>query len=660
MGKYDDLLAGDLSILLLAPLVGNVLYFQGLKVYLSWLYKLIWDLGEWGAPGGSPIMLLTVAAFASPIIGILVGRRVSTVKAVSSLLLCLSTCMFIAGFNLSSRAEMLLSSLVVGLYGVLLPYLVEFFSGVEKGPHILAVGFVLAMAYELSFNILGLTYGPAFNPRLLPVQLAILSVSAYVALKIWSYPYKPGGNQAVETSTLKYILTFSSLWILLFLHFTVFGNPSFLLRLSSVRPTVLGVPLLALLLTIGISVSVILEVPGRLIVNIAGWLVIAGGILSLFYSSGLYSLFLAVIGQFLIALNIYILFNYVLNYKPTWDEVKAVSAACLVGSMLLFLWTVMYTFTFVYAFLSAAAPFRGKLPLVMLPACIAASVLILYASKAKTPAWKLRLNRKLLLLMVFPSLLVGVSAPMYKVNPKPSGGRGVRVMTYNIHEGFNVDGRLNMEAIAATIMKFNPDILVLQEVDQGCAMTAYLDEAVWLANRLNMFLVYAPSLEGVWQGDLILSKYPILGFNYVLLPSPAETDILLWAVLDIEGRNVTVFAVHFTAVGPGDRRIQLDKAIEIVEATEGPVIWAGDFNMDAYTEDTVDKENLAVILSVVQDTFSLCPPENRRGGNTSSSWNPHERIDYIFVSEGFKVLSHGTIHSLASDHLPVYAEIVPP
>lgn|GEM_PF-282314 len=649
-----------ITTLLMVPMLSSISYFQGLKAYLSWLYKLIWDLGEWGAPGGSPIMLLTVLAFASPIIGMLVGRRISAVKTVSIISLCISACTFIVCFNLPPWAEMMVSSLIVGLYGVLLPYMVELFSGLEDGPHILAVGFILAISYELSLYIFGVTYGPPFNPSLLPVQLVVSAVSAYVAVRIWSIPYSPEENSGVEVSTLKYVLAFSSLWLLLFLQFTVFSSPSFLLRLSGINPTFLGVPLLALLLIAGVSASAMIGAPGGWSVDIAGWLVIVGAILSLLYTLKPYSLILVVLGQFFIALNVYLLLRYSLSRKPGWDRVKAVSAACLMGSMLLFMWTVMYTFTFVYAFLSVAAPFRGKLPLIMVPACIVASILILSAIRGETPGWEPRVNRRLILLAAIPLLLVGVSAPMYRVNPEPTGGRGLRVMTYNIHEGFNVDGRLNMEAVAATIMKFNPDILVLQEVDQGCAMTAYLDEAVWLGKRLNMFLAYVPALEGVWQGDIILSKYPILESNYTLLPSPGETDVLLWAVLNVKGRKVTVFAVHFTAVGPEDRKIQLDRALRIVEAAEGPVIWAGDFNMDAYTDNPTDRESILRIRTILQDTFSLCPPGSRHGDNTSTSWNPHERIDYIYVSPDFTVLEHGTIKSLASDHLPVYAEITIP
>ncbi len=647
-------------VLILMPLVIGISYFQGLKAYLSWLYKLIWDLGEWGAPGGSPLMLLTVLAFASPLIAVVIGRRVSTTRVLSVLLLFISVFTVIIGFNLPAWAEMLTSSLIVGLFGILLPYTAEFFSGVRNGARILAMGFLLAVSYELSIHVLGVTYGPTLNPRLLPVQVVISTVAAYLSFRIRRFPYNAGDIPAVKVSSLRYVLTFSGLWIILFLQFTIFGSPSFLLRLSHVSPGYLGIPLLSFLLVAAVSMSVMFPVIENRPLVTVGCLIIVVAILSIFYVHGVCSLAPFIIGQFFIALNMYMLVWYAVTHKPSGGKRRAVSAACILGNMLLFLWTVMYTFTFVYAFLPAASPFRGKLLIVMVPASIIASIPVLAVSKGRQASVKLGIGNRVLLVLAIPLLVLGISAPMYRVSPVPSGGEGIRVMTYNIHEGFNVDGRLCMEAIAETIMEFNPDILVLQEVDQGCAMTAYLDEAVWLGKRLNMFLVYVPALEGVWQGDIILSKYPVSEFNYTLLESPAETDVLLWATLDVDGRSLTVFAVHFTAVDAENRRVQVEKAVKMVEAASTPLVWAGDFNIDAYTENPIDRENLARILSVVQDTFSLCPPDRRHGDYTSSSWNPHERIDYIFVSEGFKVLSHGTIYSLASDHLPVYAEIVAP
>ncbi|MFX0194994.1 MAG: endonuclease/exonuclease/phosphatase family protein [Candidatus Hodarchaeota archaeon] len=86
-------------------------------------------------------------------------------------------------------------------------------------------------------------------------------------------------------------------------------------------------------------------------------------------------------------------------------------------------------------------------------------------------------------------------------------------------------------------------------------------------------------------------------------------------------------------------------------------MFAGDFNIDAYTTNTTDSRILTNILTNFDDTFSKAPTGSRFGNLTSPSWALEERIDYIFVSPEIMVLQHGTLSSLASDHLPVVAEL---
>ena len=66
-------------------------------------------------------------------------------------------------------------------------------------------------------------------------------------------------------------------------------------------------------------------------------------------------------------------------------------------------------------------------------------------------------------LLLFPLILTGVwGGIMYQVNPQPTGQ--VVVMTYNIHEAFDVNNRLDLGGILTTIQQSDPDIIVLQEV----------------------------------------------------------------------------------------------------------------------------------------------------------------------------------------------------
>lgn len=258
-------------------------------------------------------------------------------------------------------------------------------------------------------------------------------------------------------------------------------------------------------------------------------------------------------------------------------------------------------------------------------------------------------------LLLVPLILTGVWGGItYQVNPQPTGQ--VAVMTYNIHEAFDVNNRLDLNGILTTIQQSDPDIIVLQEVDTGVIMSGTTDQAKWLAQQLNMFLAPVTSADHIWQSDIILSKYPILHYEEIILQSPSEDDTLLRADIEIAGQQISVYAVHFSAFSSADRRIQADIAIPYVETTGNPIkIWAGDFNVDAYTTDPVDQGIYADITAFLNDSFEVAVSQS--GNLTWPSTGPYQRIDYVFVSPTITVLSHAVPTSLASDHLPVVAQL---
>jgi endonuclease/exonuclease/phosphatase family metal-dependent hydrolase len=228
-------------------------------------------------------------------------------------------------------------------------------------------------------------------------------------------------------------------------------------------------------------------------------------------------------------------------------------------------------------------------------------------------------------------------------------------MTYNIHEAINVHNQLDLHGILATIQQSAPDILVLQEVDTGVIMSGSTDQARFLAQHLNMYLAPVTSTSHIWQSDVILSKYPILAYDSIILQSPSEDDTLLRADIDVAGQQVSVYAVHFSAFSSADRRIQADAALPWITSTPGLKIWAGDFNIDAYGSDTTDQGIYADITALFNDSFTVAV--SRTGDQTWPSTGPVERIDYVFVTSTITVLSHAVPTSLASDHLPVVVQL---
>ena len=121
-------------------------------------------------------------------------------------------------------------------------------------------------------------------------------------------------------------------------------------------------------------------------------------------------------------------------------------------------------------------------------------------------------------------------------SPDTTVGTGypVRVVNYNLHNGFNTDGHLGMEAIARVIEDRRPDVVGLQEITRGWVVNGSLDMLTWLSQRLEMPYVYGPTAGSLW-GNAILSRLPILEWESVDLP-PKGLILprgYLWARLEL-------------------------------------------------------------------------------------------------------------------------------
>ncbi|MCA9160258.1 MAG: endonuclease/exonuclease/phosphatase family protein, partial [Planctomycetales bacterium] len=97
----------------------------------------------------------------------------------------------------------------------------------------------------------------------------------------------------------------------------------------------------------------------------------------------------------------------------------------------------------------------------------------------------------------------------------------VTVLSYNIHHAEGVDGRLDLDRIAAVIRRSQADLVSLQEVDQCVTRSERVDQPRELAKRLGMHVVFGANidLQGGEYGNAVLSRYPIKFNKNHLLPN---------------------------------------------------------------------------------------------------------------------------------------------
>lgn len=221
----------------------------------------------------------------------------------------------------------------------------------------------------------------------------------------------------------------------------------------------------------------------------------------------------------------------------------------------------------------------------------------------------------------------------------------LRVLTYNIHAGIGMDGRLDLERLAGVINGIAPDIVGLQEVDSATTRSELKDQAAELGRLTGMHAVFGPAIDhaGGKYGVAILSREKPLNHYNIPLPGAEERRTLL--VAEFEG--YVVFNTHLSLT-ESSRMESLEIMFSETEKYEKPVIITGDFNaVPGSMEITLIKENWLPLSGTSLKTFPSEAPE--------------VTLDYIFgakMEKGFKESESRAVYEpVASDHLPLYANI---
>src|SRR4030042_6969784 len=199
----------------------------------------------------------------------------------------------------------------------------------------------------------------------------------------------------------------------------------------------------------------------------------------------------------------------------------------------------------------------------------------------------------------------------------------VRVMTYNLNNGFDTKGKLNIEEIAQVIENSNPDIVALQEVSRGWVINGGLDMVAWLSQRLHMPYVFVPTADQFY-GNAILSRYPILAYSKQDLPSPEVLipSNLIVALIDIGDNERLKVITTDLYDAHGDTAIRLLQCEYILDflndINSGGIVLLGSINAEPD-----DAEIRTLRQAIMMEDASKIEPEL---AYTFDSDNPHHRI----------------------------------
>ncbi|HTM34224.1 MAG TPA: endonuclease/exonuclease/phosphatase family protein [Vicinamibacterales bacterium] len=226
----------------------------------------------------------------------------------------------------------------------------------------------------------------------------------------------------------------------------------------------------------------------------------------------------------------------------------------------------------------------------------------------------------------------------------------VRVLTYNIHHGEGMDGRIDLARQAEVLNRAAPDLVALQEVDRATRRSGGVDQLAELARLTGLTPAFGRAIEfqGGGYGVGVLSRLPVRGMRQRLLPGSPDREPRTSLTVDVDLRGGGP-RVQFTATHLDQGREAADKlaqasylAAALSHRNDRLGILAGDMNTRPETEP------MQILARRWTDTFADPPPD--------SNGRPRRRIDYVMVrpAQAWRVIESRSVDApLASDHQPV-------
>ena len=238
----------------------------------------------------------------------------------------------------------------------------------------------------------------------------------------------------------------------------------------------------------------------------------------------------------------------------------------------------------------------------------------------------------------------------------------MRIMTFNIQHCTRHQNSLDKKpecidpaTMTAVIEDVAPVLCGLNEV-RGLGKTAgYTAQTEKMAALLGWHGVFGRSVYvGGTEpyGNAIVSRYPIEEMQVIHIPDPTyagpsnwvETRSILRCRFDIGGGFV-VYQSHF-GLNAVEQEHAAALAHQLLAAEPLPAVLMGDFNVEP---------DCPLLAPLFRDFDSA----NVRlaGQKTFPSHDPNIMIDYIFANKRVQIENCGIRPGIASDHLPVWADI---
>lgn len=226
------------------------------------------------------------------------------------------------------------------------------------------------------------------------------------------------------------------------------------------------------------------------------------------------------------------------------------------------------------------------------------------------------------------------------------------VMTFNIEGHASLLRSDHIAQVAATIRKYHPDVVAINEAHRGTWQARFGDHVADLRRLTGMNGVFGRSYTflGGEFGNAVLTRGQILKADVHKLPGTGEPRSILETVLRVNGGTIEMYVTHTTAwasMNKATRDVQLQCINSHLNASAFPFIVAGDLNAPP------DSAEIARFLN--RNTLRFVGD-----AKTPTHRVMEQRLDYILADPGWQVASSRVLDDGPSDHRPVLAELVHP
>jgi len=235
--------------------------------------------------------------------------------------------------------------------------------------------------------------------------------------------------------------------------------------------------------------------------------------------------------------------------------------------------------------------------------------------------------------------------PIQRCSPNESAPTKIRVASWNIKVG-EVRG---LQAVVDVLRDIKPDVVLLQEVDDGVQRSGDVDQARALAAALGYQSTFAPTvtLEGGQYGIAVLARVPFQSVTRLPLtnlyagePRTALQTDFCW------GRStVRIINHHADYMLHGAEKSVTELLSTVTASSAIPTLFGGDFN-----QAPTDRGSAACVEAGLTDVLAEFDPTATFGDR---------RIDYVYANDQAATLvkSARVLQTSASDHALITVDL---